>query len=123
MDSGLGGSMGFFKSLFNPEHGLVQANLSVYYAGRVSGLGHADALSRMVRTRYPLDGRKRDKILQALSAALGSEEAEPGRQLRGVIVEMYDLEVGINDATYASFAEALDGGMDEWAAKFPGLLS
>ena len=36
--------MGFFKGLFNAEHGLVRANVQAYCRTRLGGFGHEDAL-------------------------------------------------------------------------------
>ena len=113
--------MGFFRNLVNPEHGMVQANLRAYFASRVSGLGHADALANMVRTRYRFGGEKLGKMSHKLDEVLGQIDASPEYQLRHLTVEMYDTEVPERHVDFGRLGEALDEGIDEWRARYPQL--
>ena len=110
--------MGFSSNLVNPEHGLVQANLRIYFASRVSGLGHADALANMVRTRYRSGGEKLRKMSHEV---LGQNDVSPEYQLRHLIVEMYDTEVPERHVDFGRLGEALDKEIDEWRARYPQL--
>ena len=109
--------MGFFRSLIDAEYGLVRANLQAYFAGRVSGLDHREALANMVRTRYRLGGDKLRIVSQRFDEVMAEADADPTWQLRSVIVEIYGVEVPERHANLMKLGEALDEGIAEWESR------
>lgn len=114
--------MGFFRSIFDAEYGLVQANLKAYSLSRTSGLSHSDALGNMVRTRYRLGGEKLRRVTEKLDEVLRAPDADPTWQLRSIIVEMYDAEVPDQHSNFTKLTQALDEGVEEWSNRYPHIL-
>lgn len=115
--------MGFFRSLFDGQHGLVYANVRAYFTARTKGSDHSRALTEMVFARYPSAEFTRGQVLERMEESAGSGDS-PEEQLRSVIHLMHSLEVGL-PADYDVYRK-LHAEMDEVIArhkrKHPGLL-
>lgn len=109
--------MGFFRSLTDPEFGLVQANLRAYFTSRASGQSHRSALETMLRTRYRVEGTKRQQLAAELDTALKQDGASRDWQLRSVIVEMYKAEVPEKHQRFARLGEVLDECIADWESR------
>ena len=73
----------------------------------------------MVRTRYRLGGDKLRIVSQRFDEVMADTDADPTWQLRGVIAEMYGVEVPEPHANFLKLEKALDEGVAEWESRHP----
>lgn len=115
--------MGFFRMLFDGQHGLAYSNVRAYCTARQRGLTHHNALSEMIRSRYPKSEFTRGQVLERMGEVeQGDESIE--QQLRSIIGLMYTLEVGVPKtlAEMMRFENELDAIIAEHRRKYPEIL-
>lgn len=112
----------FFKSLFNPVHGLVEANVGAYFVARVTGEDHRDALIQMIETRYrfPRDDYKRSSALGQLRECA---DLEAENQLSAVISTMHREEVNLTADTFAMMKvrQDIEDTIAKYQRKYPNV--
>ncbi|MBM3120071.1 MAG: hypothetical protein FJ006_11115 [Chloroflexi bacterium] len=120
--------MGIFKSLINPIHGLIEANLQAYFSSRVAGDNHRDALYVMVETRYlvtrnisPRDNDIRALVLKELSSI---SELPSVHDLKRIISLMYVFETGRHQQPVMQrlkFYDDLDKTIEKYRQRYPSV--
>lgn len=115
--------MGFFRSLFDGQHGLVYANVRAYFTARGRGEDHRGALKEMINSRYRGADSTRERVMKRMEDSQQQGDTADD-QLRTVIHLMHTLELGLpaDFEVYTKFQDELDEVIAQHKRKHPGAL-